>query len=680
MLAALAARRGGCAAAAAARARCGAARRPVPRALVWRREGTGASGGAPLGRKGAGAGASRPATERSLASGNERKILSTMAQYVWPSGAGSSGIKARVVFALSLLVLSKVATVAVPFVFKELVDVLNATPSLGGPGAAAAAVPVSLVLMYSAARLTSVGAGELRNAVFAVVAQSAIRQVARDVFLHLHSLDLGFHLGRQTGKLSRVIDRGGRSIDFVLSSLVFRVVPTALELGLVSGLLLWQCGPKYAAVTCATLVAYVWYTVAVTNWRTEFRKTMNKTENDASAKVVDSLINYATVKYFGSELREADSYDRSLREYEAAGLKTQSSLALLNFGQSAIFTVGLGAVMWLAAQEIARGTMTVGDIVLVNGLLFQLSVPLNFVGSVYRELRQALVDMDEMFLLKSQRPAIADAPGAAALAAAAPPGVPELQLRDVWFGYDARRPILQGLSLDVPRGQTVAIVGPSGCGKSTVLRLLFRFFDADRGSVLVRGQDVRALQLDSLRRAIGVIPQDCVLFNDTLRYNIAYGDPDHADERRLQDVTRMAKLDQLVAQLPEGLDTVVGERGLKLSGGEKQRCSIARVMLKNAPILLADEATSALDSKTSTEIMESLHDIAKHRTSIIIAHRLASIQGADRIVVLNKGVVVEDGAHEDLLLRDGVYADMWRREMGAEEQAASAETTQSTKT
>jgi ATP-binding cassette subfamily B (MDR/TAP) protein 7 len=677
MLAAAAARRCGAggaaaaAAAAAARAQCGAARRPVARALLWRRAGTGPSGGAPLAGKGAGkgAGVARPATERSFASGNERKILSTMAQYVWPSGAGSSGTKARVVLALSLLVVSKAATVAVPFVFKELVDVLNTTPALGGAGTAAAAVPVSLVLMYSAARLASVGAGELRNAVFAVVAQSAIRKVARDVFLHLHSLDLGFHLGRQTGKLSRVIDRGGRSIDFVLSSLVFRVVPTALELGLVSGLLLWQCGPKYAAATCATLVAYVWYTVAVTNWRTEFRKTMNKTENDASAKVVDSLINYETVKYFGNELREADRYDRSLREYEAAGLKTQSSLALLNFGQSAIFTVGLGAVMWLAAQEITRGTMTVGDIVLVNGLLFQLSVPLNFVGSVYRELRQALVDMDEMFLLKSQRPAIADAPGAVALAAAAPPGAPELQFRDVWFGYDARRPILQGLSLDVPRGQTVAIVGPSGCGKSTVLRLLFRFFDADTGSVLVRGQDVRALQLDSLRRAIGVIPQDCVLFNDTLRYNIAYGDPEHADERRLQDVTRMAKLDHLVAQLPEGLNTVVGERGLKLSGGEKQRCSIARVMLKNAPILLADEATSALDSKTSTEIMESLHDIAKDRTSIIIAHRLASIQGADRIVVLNKGVVVEDGAHEDLLARDGVYADMWRREMGAEGQA-----------
>jgi len=602
---------------------------------------------------------------------NEREILNVMVQYLWPSGPGSRGIKARVVGAMMLLVAGKVLTVGVPFVFKALVDNLNEISSSTEKIApeAAAMIPVSLVVLYGIGRAGGTGFQELRNAVFATVAQSAIRNVARNVFLHLHSMDLTFHLNRQTGRLSRVIDRGGRSIDFVLSSLVFRVVPTALELSMVTGMLLYQCGPKYAAVTCVTLGVYVWFTIVVTQWRTEIRKNMNALENEASAKVVDSLINYETVKYFTNDMHEANRYDVSLRGFEKASLQTVRSLAFLNFGQNAVFSVGLTAVMYMAANEIANGTMTVGDIVLVNGLLFQLSVPLNFVGSVYRELRQALIDMDEMFLLKRQETRIMDSPDAVPLTlkplSAASESMEEIQFKDVWFGYVPERPILKGFNLTVKKGETVAVVGPSGCGKSTLLRLLFRFYDPNQGKVMIEGQDLRKVTLESLRRNIGVIPQDTVMFNDTLIYNIQYADL-HAPRERVEEVARLAHIESLVKMLPDGFDSQVGERGLKLSGGEKQRVAIARAMLKNAPILLSDEATSALDSKTESDIMESLNDLARGRTSILIAHRLSTVRNADRIVVLREGQVVEEGTHEELLaMPESEYRKLWDKQSQA---------------
>jgi len=607
------------------------------------------------------AGLSSKVTSKSARGSQEQEILRAMLGHIWPKDNWK--VRARVVIALMLLVGGKVLTVCVPFIFKALVDQLN--DMTGGSNQtispeAVAAVPLSLVLMYGLARAGGSGFQEGRNAVFASVAQSAIRKVARNVFLHLHSMDLSFHLNRQTGRLSRVIDRGGRSIDFVLSSLVFRVVPTALELSMVSGLLAYRAGPSYAAITLATLSIYVWFTIRTTNWRTAIRKDMNSSENDASAKVVDSLINYETVKYFTNDLHEANRYDSSLQEFEKASLKTQTSLAWLNFGQNAIFSVGLTAVMYMAANEICQGTMTVGDLVLVNGLLFQLSVPLNFVGSVYRELRQALIDMDEMFLLQRQQTRISTKSDAIPL----PPmpadlSMPEIEFRDVWFGYSKERPILRGLNLKIPHGQTVAIVGPSGCGKSTLLRLLFRFYDADQGKVLVHGADTRDVQLDSLRQHIGVIPQDTVMFNDTLYYNLHYADF-NAPRERVEEVARMAHLEPLVKMLPEGFETQVGERGLKLSGGEKQRVAIARAMLKNAPILLADEATSALDSRTESNIMESLSALAKNRTSLLIAHRLSTARNADKIIVLNNGVVEESGSHDELLAQPGsLYKKLW---------------------
>jgi len=599
----------------------------------------------------------------------EKHILRIMLQYLWPKGPGSSVIKSRVVLSLLLLIGGKALTVSVPFIFKTLVDDLNAISpetadsiSQVATPEAICAVPVSLVIMYGFARAGGSGFQELRNAVFASVAQSAIRQVARNVFLHLHAMDLSFHLNRQTGRLSRVIDRGGRSIDFVLSSLLFRVFPTGLELCMVSGILFAKCGPEYAGVTCLTLAAYVGFTIGITQWRTAFRRNMNKLDNDASAKVVDSLINYETVKYFTSELHEADRYDVSLKGYEKASLKTQTSLALLNFGQSAIFSVGLTAVMYMAANEIAAGTMTVGDLVLVNGLLFQLSVPLNFVGSVYRELRQALIDMDEMFLLQRQEPKVKESPQALDLHDGSNANK-DIVFKDIWFGYSPDRPILQGLNLTIPHGQTVAVVGPSGCGKSTLLRLLFRFYDPHQGQVLFGEQDIRDVKLDSLRENIGVIPQDTVLFNDSLLYNIHYGDRNATTEDVLRVVDN-CHLKPLVDILPDGLETQVGERGLKLSGGEKQRVAIARAMLKNAPVLLADEATSALDSKTEASIMDALNRAKEGRTSLIIAHRLTTIKSADKIVVLDKGKVVEEGTHTSLLENpDSLYSKLWRNQL-----------------
>jgi len=499
-----------------------------------------------------------------------------MLTHVWPRN--DNPVKYRVVGAMTLLLGSKLLTITVPFIFKELVDNLNTTNV--GTGMVSvevvAAVPLSLVLCYGLARAGASGTEQLRNALFASVSQRAIRRVATDVFLHLHNLDLAFHLNKQTGKLSRIIDRGGRSIDFVLSSLVFRVVPTGLELVLVSGLLASKCGPLYALVTLSTLGAYSAFTIAITKWRTGFRRSMNQMESEASAKVVDSLINYETVKYFTNEKYEVQRYDESLQGYEKAALRTQTSLALLNFGQAGIFSVGLTAMMYMASNEIIQGSMTVGDIVLVNGLLFQLSVPLNFVGSVYRELRQAFIDMDEMFVLSGEAPKVSDSPTAKDLVLplySSSCSGNAIEFKDVHFSYGERK-VLNGLSLSVRQGETVGVVGPSGCGKSTLLRLLFRFYDLESGSLKIYDQELRDVTLDSLRKSIGVIPQDTVLFNESLYFNLAYGNV-NTTKKEVEQVSQMAHLTHLIKALPDGYETRVGERGLKLSGGEKQRVAVS---------------------------------------------------------------------------------------------------------
>lgn len=578
----------------------------------------------------------------------------TMAAHVWPQG--HTDLKVRVVAALGLLVTSKLVNIQVPFLFKGIVDDLNTADV----ATVALAVPMGMLISYGVARSTAAGAQELRNAIFATVAQKAIRQVARDVFVHLHNLDLTFHLNRQTGALSRVIDRGGRSIDFVLRAMVFNVVPTIFEIVLVASILGNKFGTPYALVTVGTLAAYTTFTIGITSWRTKFRKDMNRLENEASSQAVDSLINYETVKYFNNEEFEANRYDVSLGGYQQAALKTQTSLSMLNFGQNVIFSAGLSAAMILGAQGVRSGTMSVGDLILVNGLLFQLSVPLNFVGSVYREVRQALVDMEAMFALRGHESKVADEPSAAEFI----PRGGEIVFDNVDFSYTPDLRLLRKMSLTVPAGHKIAVVGPSGCGKSTIVRLLYRFFDTESGTVSIDGQDVRKVTLSSLRKAIGVVPQDTVLFHDTIFHNIQYGNLE-ASEEEVYEAARLAQVHDAIMRMPRGYDTIVGERGLKLSGGEKQRVAIARAILKDAPILLCDEATSALDTTTESEIMASLHRLAENRTTILIAHRLSTVQDADQILVMGGGSVVESGTHDELLAMNGRYAAMWNQQRAA---------------
>ncbi|KAG5183176.1 iron-sulfur clusters transporter atm1, mitochondrial precursor [Tribonema minus] len=611
------------------------------------------------------------------------RILKTLSAHIWPSKEVTKdhvSIKARVGISLTLLVASKLVTIQVPFIFKNLVDNLNSVDPAATAAVAAdpwTAVPIALVLGYGLARSTASGFQELRTTIFATVAQRAIRRVSRDIFMHIHALDLQFHLAKNTGVLTRTIDRGGRSIQYTLNSMVFNVVPMVLEIGLVSGILLSQASWHYSAVCFGTIGAYAAYTVAVTQWRTKFRKDMIRLENEASAKVTDSLVNYETVKFFNNEEHEANRYDKSLEGYQHAALKTGTSLSLLNFGQNAIFSVGLTAVMALAARDIAAGTATVGDLVLVNGLLFQLSIPLNFVGSTYRELRQALLDMTAMFALSDVQPKVASGPEAPPLQlahadAAVPPGT--LRFDNVHFSYPGGRPILNGLTLEVPAGKTVAVVGHSGCGKSTLIRLLYRLYDASSGSVTIDGQDVTKVQLSSLRRHIAVVPQDTVLFHDTIGYNLHYGNLTQPWEK-VVEAAEQASLTDAIARMPRGYDTVVGERGLMLSGGEKQRVAIARAMLKNAPVLLCDEPTSALDSRTEVAVMSKLKSLGSGRTTLIIAHRLSTVQDADEIVVLDNGQVVERGAHFALLAKPGgYYASMWHAQQAyANSDSGSAE-------
>ncbi|KAK1167365.1 ATP-binding cassette sub-family B member 7, mitochondrial [Acipenser oxyrinchus oxyrinchus] len=551
--------------------------------------------------------------------------------------------------------------IVVPFMFKYAVDGLNQMSgnmlNLDDASNTVATMATAVLIGYGVSRACASLFNELRNAVFGKVAQSSIRRIAKNVFLHLHNLDLGFHLSRQTGGLSKAIDRGTRGISFVLSALVFNLGPTLFEVVLVSGILYFKCGGQYALVTLGTLSAYAAFTVAVTQWRTRFRIEMNKADNEAGNAAIDSLLNYETVKYFNNEKYEAEKYDGYLKVYEAYSLKTTSTLAMLNFGQNVIFSVGLTGIMVLASQGIMSGNLTVGDLVMVNGLLFQLSLPLNFLGTVYRETRQALIDMNTLFLLLNTDTKIKDKDLAPPLMIT--PQDATIKFEDVYFEYQEGQKVLNGVSFEVPAGKKVALVGGSGSGKSTIVRLLFRFYEPQRGNIYIAGQNIREASLDSVRKALGVVPQDAVLFHNTIFYNLQYGNI-NASPEEVHHVAKLAGIHDAILRMPNGYNTQVGERGLKLSGGEKQRVAIARAILKKTPILLYDEATSSLDSITEENILSSMKEMVKDRTSIFIAHRLSTIVDADEIIVLNQGKVAERGSHYELLSNpNSMYSDLW---------------------
>ncbi|XP_058856833.1 iron-sulfur clusters transporter ABCB7, mitochondrial [Acipenser ruthenus] len=587
------------------------------------------------------------------------KILAAMLSYVWPKDRPD--LRARVAISLVLLASAKMMNIVVPFMFKYAVDGLNQMSgnmlNLDDASNTVATMATAVLIGYGVSRACASLFNELRNAVFGKVAQSSIRRIAKNVFLHLHNLDLGFHLSRQTGGLSKAIDRGTRGISFVLSALVFNLGPTLFEVVLVSGILYFKCGGQYALVTLGTLSAYAAFTVAVTQWRTRFRIEMNKADNEAGNAAIDSLLNYETVKYFNNEKYEAEKYDGYLKVYEAYSLKTTSTLAMLNFGQNVIFSVGLTGIMVLASQGIMSGNLTVGDLVMVNGLLFQLSLPLNFLGTVYRETRQALIDMNTLFLLLNTDTKIKDKDLAPPLMIT--PQDATIKFEDVYFEYQEGQKVLNGVSFEVPAGKKVALVGGSGSGKSTIVRLLFRFYEPQRGNIYIAGQNIREASLDSLRKALGVVPQDAVLFHNTIFYNLQYGNI-NASPEEVHHVAKLAGIHDAILRMPNGYNTQVGERGLKLSGGEKQRVAIARAILKNPPILLYDEATSSLDSITEENILNSMKEMVKDRTSIFIAHRLSTIVDADEIIVLNQGKVAERGSHYELLSNpNSMYSDLW---------------------
>jgi ATP-binding cassette subfamily B protein len=578
------------------------------------------------------------------------RTIQKVGPYLWPKDM--PWVRRRVVLAMVLLLLGKLVSVVTPMFYKEAVD------SLATQGVSPLAIgAIGLTVAYGLARLMTVGFQQLRDAVFARVGQRALRMLALETFEHIHKLSMRYHITRKTGGLSRIIERGVKGVDFLLRFMLFSIGPLILELLLIGVILTVLFDARYLLVVSVTIALYVWFTFAVTEWRVKLRREMNDQDTDANQKAIDSLLNFETVKYFGAESREARRYDAAMAQYEIAAIKTNYSLAFLNFGQAFLITGGLVAVMVLAAIGVQDGTLTVGDFVMVNAYMLQITLPLNFLGTVYREIRQALVDMGEMFELLGQPSEITDAPGAAPLLVDGG----RIELDQVAFGYDPARPILKGITLTAEPGQMVAIVGSTGSGKSTIGRLLFRFYDVLGGALRIDGQDLRQVTQSSLHAAIGVVPQDTVLFNDSIRYNIAYG-RDGATQSEIEAAAKAAQIHDFIQSLPEGYDTAVGERGLKLSGGEKQRVGIARTLLKDPPILLLDEATSALDSETEQEIKEALMQAGRGRTVLTIAHRLSTIAEADQIVVLEQGEIIEQGTHEVLLKRGGRYAQLWHRQ------------------
>ena len=600
--------------------------------------------------------------------GTERNgwaTLGSLIPYLWPKG--QTELRIRVMAAIFFLFISKVFNVYVPILYKHAVDSLGGSASgqITDAATLAAGVPIAIILAYGGARILALGFSELKDAIFAKVSARAIRQVALTTFEHLHRLALRFHLDRRTGGMVRSIERGTAGIEFLLTFMLFNILPTLIEIVLVCGILWALFDGWFALVTLVTIIGYIAFTLIITEWRTKYRREMNATNSDANSKSVDSLLNYETVKYFNNEGHEAARYEVALARYEKASIHSKVTLSLLNLGQAAIISVGLALVMVMAGRGVVDGSMTVGDFVLVNTYLIQLYIPLNFLGFVYRETRQSLIDMEEMFKLLKINAEVEDSAGAKPLLLQQG----AVTFENVSFGYDIRRPILKDVSFTVGMGKTVAIVGPSGAGKSTISRLLFRFYDVDAGRITIDGQDIRDITQASLRKAIGIVPQDTVLFNDTIYYNIAYGNPS-ATKEQVEDAAKLARIHDMIMTLPDQYQAMVGERGLKLSGGEKQRVAIARTILKNPGIFLFDEATSALDTKTEQEIQASLRDLSKGHTTLVIAHRLSTVVDADEILVLDGGAIVERGTHEALLAMNGKYTAMWARQQQSHKEEA----------